>query len=542
MDSRSLSWGMRPPSSSFPIPWPPGRPRPETVPRPVHGLHRRSGGHLLALASLLAASACSPGQPGPAERAARRLPLEICHPAGLSEPILCGRLAVPENRSDPASRTIELQVLVIPALAADPASEPWIDLEGGPGDPATTGYLPAAYLGELSLYREARDVILVDQRGSGRSSSLHCPALDDPADPLMPRFHLPAVRACRDSLAAEADLSGYSTAESVEDLEAIRAWLGYEAWHVFGYSYGTLQAQQYARRYPERVRSLFLWGPVPPSFRRPGGYARDGQAALEGLARDCTADPACAAAFPAPLDDLRSVLARLETEPARWSWAAAPDPVTRTVTITRDMFAESLWAMLFSTEGAREVFLRIRRARDGDFGSFLSAALSDGRLNSRDAVEAMYLSVTCTEETLRIPDDEFTARVSEADATFLGSSRLRRQRAACLEWPRTSLPPGAVDPLVSDIPTVVVSGGLDPVTPPRWGRRIVDDLSDARLVVVPGMGHSSADGSGAECLDSLAVRLAATREVDGLPVDRCVAEIRQPGWAGLPQPAGGEGG
>jgi pimeloyl-ACP methyl ester carboxylesterase len=214
-------------------------------------------------------SSCAAERSGPtgaAARAAKRLPLEICRPAGLEEDVLCGTLSVPENRQEPGGRTIELAIVVVPALAAEPESEPWFDFEGGPGDSATD--LAFDYTDDLATFRQVRDVVLVDQRGVGGSGLLDCAELDRPEDPLMERFELEAVLSCRDRLVRQHDLTRYTTTEAVHDFEAVRSHLGYERVHLFGYSYGTLVAQEYARLHPEMPSGLSTCSPIAAARRQ----------------------------------------------------------------------------------------------------------------------------------------------------------------------------------------------------------------------------------------------------------------------------------
>ncbi len=470
----------------------------------------------------LAALGCAPREelrdtPSPAERASERLPLELCRRDDAGEDLLCGTLRVPENRNLEGGREITLSVVVVPALSDTPALEPWFDFEGGPGDSATE--LASMYVHEVPYYRRSRDVVLMDARGTGESDRLFCAELDEPEQPLLPRFDLASVVTCRDRLSATRDLTRYSTTEIVRDADRVREWLGYERMNVFGFSYGTLAAVTYARRYPERVASLALWGPVPPTFQRPRYYARDGQLALEGLFRACDEDPACAESFPDLRRALDDVLARLEEDPAPTSWRRGDEEVP--VQIDRATFGESLWSALFHRAGA--VPRVIAAAAEGDFDPFVELANVDGRLNVRDATEAMYLSVTCAEETLQL---ELGDRDPADAARLLGEDRLMRQVAACEAWPRRTVPPDFHEPLKSSVPTLLVVGELDPVTPPPWAQWFRDSLPNSRLLVVPEMGHSAAGMVNENCIDQLIATFGDDLDPQGLDVS-CLATMKR---------------
>lgn len=218
--------------------------------QPVSSAHRGVAG-LAALCAMLALHSCSAPQPtplSPASRALVRLPsLVVCRPDGLDEDVLCRQLDVPEDYANPAGRRLSLNIVVVPVLAARPDPAPWVEQVGSPGSASTNvAYL---YTGPFSSLRGARDVLLVDQRGTGGSSGLFCDEFAGSVDTwLLERWPPEAVRACRDRLARTADLPQYSTANAAADLDAVRARLGYPQLNLFGFSYGSRAALGYLRR------------------------------------------------------------------------------------------------------------------------------------------------------------------------------------------------------------------------------------------------------------------------------------------------------
>ena len=226
----------------------------------------------------------------------------------------CGTLSVHENRASGTGRRIVLNIVVVPATGLTPAPDPVFWLEGGPGGAATGAIGPVSNQ-YLRAVRTDRDLVFVDQRGTGKSSPLECDLGDSPADLdryFGPLFPLDLVRACREKLERTADLTLYTTSIAADDLDDVREALGYPAINVAGASYGTQAALVYMRRHRERVRSAFLVGVAPPDFRLPLPFARAAQHALDMALADCAADRSCHAAFPDTRREFDAVLARFD--------------------------------------------------------------------------------------------------------------------------------------------------------------------------------------------------------------------------------------
>jgi pimeloyl-ACP methyl ester carboxylesterase len=434
----------------------------------------------------------------------------------------CGRLSVPENRLKPGQRQIELNVVVVRATTSPAQPDPLFFIVGGPGGDATR---TAPDFAQHFTPRN-RDIVLVDQRGTKGSAFLYCQELDLPADALMPRFHAPAVEVCRDRLEQKADLTQYSTLAAVEDLNAVRIWLGYDRINLSGSSYGTRVVLEYLRRHGEHVRTAFLLGPVPPDFKRPLYYGRDGLRVLDRVFAACAQDAACARAFPNLKAKLEQVLGRLDREPAVVAMKHPSSKQATTLRLDRSTFAEILLVHLQSAADARRVPHIITRAAAGDFAPVLENAFDEqGQLTVRDLVEGMYLSVTCAEETMRIRPSDIGPQTPD----FLGSTRLRRQMSACRSWPQSLLPDDFYEPVRSDVPTLIVTGELDPVTPASWAQSLMPHMSRARFIEIPEMGHGGNGTSNfASCLiDHLHVALWET--ADAAKVDTsCVATMKPP--------------
>jgi pimeloyl-ACP methyl ester carboxylesterase len=454
--------------------------------------------------------------PAPADaKRPPRLALAACTGPGM-EAFRCGSLTVPENPDAPDARTITLNVLVLPAREPAPGRVPLYSLAGGPGLPATDDVMFFATEGRQNW--QHRDVVLVDQRGTGRSSPLRCPALES-RHALQTMYPPALVRACRESLAAAHDLDRYGTADAVRDLEAVRQALGHERIDLVGLSYGTRLAQAYAHRHPQQVRAMALLGAVPDGRRIPLDHAANGQAVLDAVFADCAADAACAAAYPDLPGKLSSVLGRLEREPVTVEFARGDQ--RETITIERGPFGEALRSLLLSTPGQRALPSLVQAMAAGDFQPFLAAVLGNGGVPS--GAEGLYLSLTCGEDTDRIAPEEIDAATA---GTFLGRYRIDEQRTACREW-RAAAPAPRPDGAMPDVPVLLLAGDRDYVTPRAWADEVAARFPRARVVPIAKLGHFPIGLDGMACYDELIDAFFQAGRADTLDV-ACVARMTPP--------------
>ncbi len=438
-------------------------------------LSLRAAAHSFVLFALAVPAVCQQvREPG--------LALRDCRHQASGRTLRCGTLQVPEDRARPDGRSIALNLVVIPALAAEPREDPVYWLAGGPGQGAASD-LVGRLVGD-PLCRD-RHVVLVDQRGTGRSNPLRVErgSPDDPSWLDTPLMDVAAFREALPALQERADLGCYATEIAAQDLDAVRRALGHERIDLWGGSYGTRLALVYMRAYPERVRAAVLDGVAPLSFRNPLHHARSAQDALELLFAECRADPACRAAFPELEQDFEQLLARLEAEPAavEITHPRTGEPVE--VRCSRDTFADGLRVMLYYTPTNRRVPLLLHRAAQGDLRPFVETALRSGGSLRRALALGMLLCVTGSEDLPRIDVDEIEAATA---GTFLGDRRVRDQLAVGAIWPRGEVSPGYGEEVTVDVPTLLLSGTHDPVTPPLFGERAAAALPHGRHLVVPG--------------------------------------------------------
>ncbi|HEX9736371.1 MAG TPA: alpha/beta hydrolase [Thermoanaerobaculia bacterium] len=455
--------------------------------------------------------------PPPADYGGLAIDLGPCTPRGMDEEVRCGTYEVLEDRARPDGRRIGIRVVVLPATGETPAPDPLVLLPGGPGQ----GITAVAFFFNriLSPVREKRDLVLIDPRGTGASSPLHCPlpgSDEDPQSYLGDQFPVEALAACAAKL--EADLTRYATPDVIQDLDEIRAALGYERINLYGISYGSRVALAYLRHFPSRARSAILNGVVPTSMRVPQHHAPDAQRALDLLFDECAADAGCAAAFPDLRDKFWAVHRRLAEEgPVT---VALTDPKTAKpieVELNLDLFNEEIRWRLYDEE-SNLVPILVQEAYDGDYAGIAELLLRLRRAVAAGGILAVgaFMSATCTEDT---PFIDLAQAERLAAGTFLGLYRVEQQRAACEAWPRGTLTAGFHEPVRSEAPVLLLSGYRDPVTPPRWGEEVTRYLPNGRHVVLRQSFHTEGTPCGAEMVR----RFLEDRSAVDLD-ERCAAE------------------
>lgn len=454
-------------------------------------------------------------------------PCEVAGPDdGQKVKARCGTYEVFENRAAKSGRKIKLKIVVFPATGQERAPDPLFYIPGGPGSSATEDAPHVAR--QYARVGERRDFVFVDQRGTGGSHPLNCDLFNpsDLASYFGPYFPLEDVRRCRELLEPKADLKLYTTPIAMDDLDEVRAALGYERINILGGSYGTRAAQVYLKRHPKRVRSVVLHGVSPTGQWMPRDFPQHTERALDGVIEDCAADAACRAAFPNLRADAKAVLARLLRGPVEVSVkhpdTGAPTPVK----LSRDLAAEAVRYMLYQAGAASRLPLFLHLAARGDFVPLAEAALFFRRLIVATGSNGMYLSVTCAEDLPWIKPGEGERNAAN---TFLGDYRLRQQRAACDLWPRGELPKGYAEPTRSDAPALILTGQWDPVTPPAYGDMIAKHLPNGLHVVVPHAGHGFSGLEGGGCLQTLVAEFVERGMAKGLDTS-CVKNIRRRGF------------
>jgi pimeloyl-ACP methyl ester carboxylesterase len=432
--------------------------------------------------------------------------LTPCRVADVDEEVLCGRYEVYENRAAGTGRKIGLNLVVLPAKTPDGAPDPLVFLAGGGGAPATryAGFLSRAFPG-LRLHR---DILLIDQRGSGASNPLDCELSTDPANAEYrdeARF-VEAVRRCRKELERKADLRYYTTPLAMDDLDEVRNWLGYPRLDLYGVSYGTQAAMVYLRQHPERVRSVVLQGVLPLDVPMWLEVPRSSQQALEQVFAACARQPGCHGAFPSLAQEFSALLQRLAEKPAQ---AKVSQPETRLeveVSIDAEILRGFVFSVLYSAERIHDLPLLIHLAHAGEYQPLARKLASRGESG---IPKGIYLSIVCSEE---IPQFDAAALPAAAAGTFLGAFRVGREILACREWVRGWLPESYRAPVQSNVPALLLTGALDHATPPRYGERVARSLPNGRHLLLPNRGHNDMD----PCVSEIIEAFVTAGGVEGL--------------------------
>lgn len=387
----------------------------------------------------------------------------------------CGTLEVPLDPAAPDGPTIEIFVARIGALSAEPRPDPLVLISGGPGQSTVDMYLQLR--GAFEPARRDRDVILVDQRGTGRSADgFACEVPDDLSlDTAATEELNRVIDACVAAL--EHDPKFYTTSVAVQDLERARAALGIEQWNLYGVSYGTRVAQHYLRRFPERVRSVVLDGVVPPPLALGPDVAREAQRALEQIFARCSADERCGAQFVDLPRLFAEVLARLDA-PATAAVDAAPLSALELRALVRFMSYNVATVALLP--------VLISEAHAGNYTPLAGQA----RTLLRDLPESlsfpMSSSVTCTEDAPFIP----SAATDGLATTYLGTGIVDGLRLICSRWPVGARDADFKASVVSDKPVLLLSGEYDPITPPAYAERVMaEGLGNSVHVLGRAQGH-----------------------------------------------------
>jgi pimeloyl-ACP methyl ester carboxylesterase len=445
--------------------------------------------------------------------------LQTCRVADVEEPLRCASYQVPENRTQAGGRKLELDIVVIPARRPLPGAAPLFVLFGGPGESAS----PAIGFFAKSWERQDRDVVIYDVRGASPHGGLDCDFGGSDADLqgyLQPLFADGVkYRACREALEKRADLRQYTTPNLVEDLDDVRSAMGYSKIDIEAGSYGTRFAIAYIHKYGDHVSAALLSGLVPMSYRSPLYHAAAAQRSFDKMVERCEADAACKAAYPDLHGDLAAILDQLRHAPAKVTVTNPATGKPGEVDLGPAALGDAIRVMLYTTETQAQLPLLLHRAKAGDFRPFAETTLVSSRAFKEAIRAGLLLSVACPEDVARIRPEEIEPATR---GSLIGDARVRGEFAACSQWPSTSMPAGYYDPFHSPVPTLLVSGEYDPVTPPQWGEAAQKDFINSVHLVLAA-GHVASNG----CVAELGAKLFREASVAGLDTS-CAHAVKPP--------------
>jgi len=435
-----------------------------------------------------------------------------------------------ENRATRGGRTIDIHFIDIEARHR--THHAIVFNPGGPGASATAmaADFADATDGAFAALRDRYDILLVDNRGTGESAPQNCnfaPAAQ-PERYFAQLWPDTILRACRDRLAAHANLSLYSTSEASDDLDDVRAALGYPRLVLYGGSYGTRFYLDYARRHPDHVESIVLEGVAPPHFYIiPLPMARGAQTSLDHLAQSCRNDPSCSKHFPDFALHFAAVVQRFDSGPVTLTVRNTVTHRLQRVQLTKEVFVETIRHAMYFPAAAAYIPVTIERAYRGDYTPLGEMVSQMALLFSNILAGGLNLSVTCAEDIPFITEADITR---SSAGTFEGDARVRAQERACKLWNVNPVPAAFVDPVRSNAPILIISGSDDPATPPEYAREALAYLPNARMMLVPGASH---DSDLPPCVDAAIVAFVHARSAAGLKLNRCAAAYHRPSFDAL---------
>ncbi len=451
-----------------------------------------------------------------------RVPFQPCRTSDGDTEGLCAKYEVYENRQTRTGRKISLNIMVLPALTDKPAPDPFVPLGGGPGQSSVETFPNVGY---VNAVRQQRSVVLIDQRGTGHSNLLQCQLRDlNSAQSVVGDFYSSEkLRACRAELEKRADLTQYTTSIAADDLDEVRDALGYDKINVFGGSYGTRAGLVYLRRHEEHVRTLALEGVAPPQYKIPLPFSRTIQKSAEHLIDACASNDSCKQSFPDLASEFRTVVDRLEKSPAQFNLRNPGAGKIQQVNLSRGMFFANLRAVLYNPVFASQFPSMVHHAFKNDWTGYGAAVLNMNAALERILARGMSFSVLCAEDVPNITEAEIK---NETEGTMLGDFQVRLYQKACQEWPRAGIPKDYLAPIHSDVPVLLISGVLDPATPPEMAEQTARDLAHSRLIAIQEGTH----GTGSPCIDGLIANFVEQGSVEHLDAS-CTNEIHLPPFA-----------
>lgn len=422
----------------------------------------------------------------------------------------CGSLSVPENPSDPQGRKISLNIAVIAAIKRNPEPDPLFILAGGPGQ-AVTEVAPVLY---NTLYRvhEERDIVLVDQRGTGKSNPLRC--IDPEDETLADEQVIALLKECPQKL--DADLKYYTTDIAMQDLDHVRAALGYPSINLYGVSYGTRAALVYLKLFPDRVRSIVLDAVVDPAFILNQDTAQDGQRALDLFFARCAADQTCHSTFPNLKSEFEALLKKVEETPLKLTIAHPVTGRPLELTLDRKTLTDIIFNTLYVPDLVAMLPLAIHQAATEENYAPL---ITQSYIANAGIYDGMFYAVTCTEDApLLSPkkaDPQEGSLFTEMAKTFL---------EVCAAWPQGQPPQVVHAPVSSNVPLLMLSGEADPVTPPWHAEQFAQSLDNDLHLIFKDMGHGNSSN---QCATRIIDQFIEQASISNIETD-CVEQVEPP--------------
>jgi pimeloyl-ACP methyl ester carboxylesterase len=475
------------------------------------------------------------------------LPLQTNQQAGAT--VTCGYVVVPEDRTQPTGSTVSLATMVFKSTSSHPDPVPMVYLQGGPGSVVLAPFAAGVYDDVLNSVLASRDLVVFDQRGNGASlPSLTCPELSnveatepdvpiqDPEqiEPVAPKSEqdarLQALAACRDRLTrGGVHLDTYNSVANAADVNDVRRALGYDKVNLYGVSYGTRLVQAVLHNYPDIVNSAIIDGVVPNGVDWKSAAPANAERAIRVMLADCAREPDCNALFPDPEDHFFRLVDQLDSNPLMTTLTNPVSGEQTTQPVTGNNLVAVTFQSLYDRTHASLVPGVLAALEKGDVTPYEGLA-SPGPLSGTNSL-GMHYSIVCSEVAPYSSPDAAAALAAPVRPEIVAAVSDENMFSSCATWDVAAIPASQVQPVQSSIPTLVMSGEYDPVTPADFAALVAQRLSNSYSFVFPGEGHGTLEVS--QCPLSMAVAFMANPSAP--PDSSCIVSMSPPVFA----PAGG---
>tara|TARA_R110000744_G_scaffold74350_5_gene148528 strand:- start:21655 stop:23163 length:1509 start_codon:yes stop_codon:yes gene_type:complete len=443
----------------------------------------------------------------------QQLKLESCHVKGIRQQVQCGTLVTPENYEKPDGVQIDINFVVLPAIDNSKEKLPLMFLAGGPGQAATE--LASHIYRGFNEIRKTRDLILIDQRGTGKSHALQCEdSLEvDPYTSLPEDFSIADIEQCIAQLTG--DLSQYNSENSIRDFDAVRSGLGHQQVHIYGGSYGTRAGLVYMRMFPASLKSVVLdsVGPIEVPI---GLFGKSAEQSFIKLIENCQNETSCAAQYPELAKEFTAITDKLLQAPVTVEIAHPRLGTNTAFTISNDKFISAIQMQLYSMETRSLVPLLIHQAYLGNYKP-LAGLIAQGE-GGMGIYIGLHFNIVCNEDYPKISAD---MKVDDADNSFAKGMSLVMVGKVCSAWPSYQPSNEFYQTVTAEIPTLIMSGELDPVTPASNGEKSHVNLPNSHHIISKNNAHIVASTACGITIVNEFLEKQAPKELD----ESCLEEI-----------------
>ena len=443
----------------------------------------------------------------------QQLTLESCNVKGIRQQVQCGTLVVPENYAEADGTKININFVVLPAIDNSKEKQPLMFLAGGPGQAAAE--LSGQIYTGFNEIRKTRDLLLIDQRGTGKSHPLQCEeSLElDPYSSLPEDFSRADIEQCLAQL--KGDLSQYNSENAIRDFDAVRQALGHEQVHIYGGSYGTRAGLVYMRMFPASIKSVVLdsVGPIEVPI---GLFGKSAEQSFVKLLNNCQNDEKCAKQYPNLANEFAEVTAKLSLAPVSVEIAHPRLGTDIEFNISKDKFISTLQMQLYSMQTRSLVPLLIHQAYLGDYKPLAGLiAQSEGGMG---IYIGLHFNIVCNED---FPKITASMKAADVDNNFAKGMSLDMIGKACAVWPKYQPSADFYQTVTADIPTLIMSGALDPVTPASNGEKSDKNLPNSHHIISKNNAHIVASTTCGISIVNEFLTLQSPKDLD----ESCLAEI-----------------